>query len=131
VHVVWAVLADVVWAAHVAFLVFLPLGGFLAWRWRKVAYAHGVAIAIGLVSITINFDCPLTTWEQWFRRRAGHPYTDGFIDHYFTGRVYPTGYQWVVWIVFGVCIVASYVHFFRTSRTDPRVAVGTHGRQVG
>ncbi len=78
-------------------------------------WAHVVAVAVGVVSITINFDCPLTTWEQDFRRRAGHPYHDGFIDHYFTGRVYPTGYQWVVQLLFGVCIVTSYVLFARRS----------------
>ena len=115
----WTFLADVVWAVHVGFLVFLPAGGFLAWRWRWIVWPHLVAIVVGLVSITINFDCPLTTWEQDFRRRAGHPYTDGFIDHYFTGRVYPAGYQWVVQLLFGLCIVVSYVAMARRRGSAP------------
>ena len=112
----WTLLADLVWVSHVAFVVFIPTGGFIAWRWPRVIWAHAVVIVIAIVSITINFDCPLTTWEQYFRRRAGHPYTKGFIDQYFTGRVYPTGYQWVVQLIFGACIVVSYVLLVRRRR---------------
>src|SRR5689334_4706318 len=129
----WTVLADLVWATHVAFLLFLPLGGFLAWRWPRVMWAHIVAVVIGVVSVTINFDCPLTTWEQYFRRRAGHPYHDGFIDHYFTGHVYPTGYQWVVQLVFAACIIGSYVPLVqraRRRRAGP-VTPAIHGKQIG
>ncbi len=131
----WTVPADVVWGAHVAFLAFLPAGGFLAWRWPRVVWAHTVAIVIAVVSITINFDCPLTTWEQYFRRRAGHPYHDGFIDHYFTGRVYPAHYQWTVQLVFGAGIVVSYVMAARhrrpargPTRRGPASVPVVHGR---
>src|SRR5689334_14989609 len=112
----WTSLAAVVWLAHVAFLLFVPFGGFLAWRWPRVMWAHLVAVAVAVVSVTINFDCPLTSWEQAFRRRAGHPYHDGFIDHYFTGRVYPTGYQWVLQLLFATCIVVSYIPIIRRAR---------------
>jgi hypothetical protein len=129
----WTVLADLVWLAHVAFLVFLPVGGFLAWRWPRVMWAHFVAIAIAVVSVTVNFDCPLTSWEQSFRRRAGHPYHDGFIDHYFTGRAYPHGYQWVVQLVFAACIIVSYLPLYRRARLrrssrEPSPAGGRAGR---
>jgi NO-binding membrane sensor protein with MHYT domain len=106
---VWVLLADIVLVAHLAYLVFIPTGGFLAWRWPKIVPAHLVAIAVAFVSITVGFDCPLTSWEQSFRRRGGQrAYTDGFVDHYLTGRVYPHGDAWLVQVVFGVCIVVSY-----------------------
>ena len=114
----WAVLADSVVAVHLAYLVFVPLGGVLAWRWPQVFWAHLAAVAVGVVSITVGFDCPLTTWEQSFRRRAGQrPYTDGFVDHYLTGRVYPHGYDWAVQVIFGLCIAASYLYVVRHRRT--------------
>jgi len=102
-------LADLVLVAHLAYLVFLPTGGFLAWKWPKVVPIHLVALAVALVSITIGFDCPLTSWEQSLRRHGGQrAYTDGFVDHYLTGRAYPHGYAWVVQVVFAVCVVVSY-----------------------
>jgi hypothetical protein len=110
----WVWLADAVVVVHLAYLAFLPLGGLLAWRWSRVVWAHVAAVAIGVVSITVGFDCPLTTWEQSWRRRGGQrPYTNGFVDHYLTGRVYPHGYQWAVQLILGVCIVASYAHLIR------------------
>ena len=64
-------LADVVVLAHLAYLVFIPVGGFLAWRWPKVIPAHLAAIAVAIVSITAGFDCPLTTWENSLRKAGG------------------------------------------------------------
>jgi hypothetical protein len=109
VDAVWIALADLVLVVHLAYLAFIPLGGFLARRWPRTVWLHGVAIAVGAASITVGFDCPLTTWEQSFRRRGGRrPYRDGFVDHYLKGRVYPHGDEWAVWLIFGVCIAASY-----------------------
>jgi hypothetical protein len=111
---VWVLLADAVLVLHLAYVAFIPLGGVPAWRWPRFVWAHLVAVAVGVVSITIGFDCPLTTWEQSLRRRGGQrPYTGGFVDHYLTGRVYPHGYDWAVQVLFGLCIVASYTVLVR------------------
>jgi len=118
---VWLWLADAVLVAHLAFLAFIPLGGVLTWRWPRVVWAHLTAVAIGVVSITVKFDCPLTTWEQSLRRRGGQrPYTNGFVDHYLTGHVYPHGYDWAVQLVFGACIVASYAYSYSRWRARRR-----------
>jgi hypothetical protein len=104
---VW--LADGILALHLAYLAFIPVGGFLAIRWPRLILPHLTAVAIGLVSITVKFDCPLTTWEQWLRRKGGQrAYTNGFVDHYLTGRVYPHGYTWAVQVIFAACVIASY-----------------------
>jgi hypothetical protein len=114
---VWVWLADAIVVIHLAYLAFIPLGGLVALRWPRVIWAHLAAAAIGVLSITVGFDCPLTTWEQSLRRRGGQrPYTDGFVDHYLTGRVYPHGYEWAVQVTFGACIVASYVYVVRRMR---------------
>ncbi len=81
-------------------------------------WPHIDAVAIGVVSITIGFDCPLTTWEQSLRRSGGQrPYTNGFVDHYLTGRVYPHGYTWAVQAFFAVCVVVPYALMFYESRS--------------
>jgi Protein of Unknown function (DUF2784) len=111
--VVDRLLADVVVAVHLAYLAFIPLGGFLAWRWRTVIPFHIAAVAVGLTSVTIGFDCPLTTWERSLRRAGGQqPYRDGFIDHYLTGKLYPHGYAVEVQVIFGLAVVVAYVGLF-------------------
>ena len=102
-------LADLVLVVHLAYLAFIPIGGFLAWRCRWVMWPHLAAVAVGFVSVTVGLDCPLTSWEQSLRRRGGErAYRDGFIDHYLTGHVYPHGYDWLVQVLFISCVVVAY-----------------------
>ena len=122
VNAIYVLLADTILILHLAYILFIPLGGFLAWRWRWLVGPHLAAIAVGLISITLTFDCPLTTWEQSLRRRGGQrAYTDGFVDHYLTGRVYPHGYAWTVQLLFGLCIVVSYAVLIWRRRQERRL----------
>jgi len=86
--VVWLVVA-----AHFVFLIYLPSGGFLALRWRRTIWLHVPVVLWGIGSVALHFWCPLTVLEQWARPRAGLPPlgSAGFIDHYITGVMYPTG----------------------------------------
>jgi len=114
---VW--LADAVVVVHLAYLAFIPAGGMFALRWPRLTWLHVAAVALGLVSITIHFDCPLTTWEQSLRRHGGQrPYTNGFVDHYLTGRVYPHGYAWTVQVVFAVFVIGSYTFIYLRRRSQ-------------
>jgi len=88
----YRVLADLVVLLHAAFVAFVVVGGFLAWRWRWVVWAHvpcalwGIAIEYG------GWICPLTPLENYFRRRAGLAgYPGGFIEHYIIPVLYPAG----------------------------------------
>nr|WP_275404299.1 DUF2784 domain-containing protein [Pseudonocardia acidicola] len=77
-------------ATHFAFLVFLALGGFLAWWRRWLIVPHIGAVIWGLLAVTVGVTCPLTDVEDWARRRAGEQgLPRGFIDTYLTGVVYP------------------------------------------
>jgi hypothetical protein len=67
----YRLLALAVVAIHLGWLAFLPLGGFLAWRWPAVLWGHLPSLAIALTGITVGFDCPFTQWEKALRRRAG------------------------------------------------------------
>ncbi len=84
------VLADAVVIVHLSWLVFLVLGGFLAWRWPKVFAAHVATVAWGIAIVAFDLLCPLTSAENWLRELAGRPELDGgFIDTYLTGVIYP------------------------------------------
>ena len=91
-HVLYRLLADAVMLAHFGFLVFLALGGFLAWRHRWVLVPHIAAVGWAALSV-VGMDCPLTAWEDDLRRLAGEQgLPRGFIDTYLTGVVYPEAY---------------------------------------
>lgn len=83
-------LADAVVVVHLAFIVFVVLGGLLVVRWHRLAWLHlptalwGAAIELG------GFVCPLTPLEVYLRRCAGETgYSGGFVEHYVIPIIYP------------------------------------------
>ncbi len=85
----YRLLADAVMLAHFGFLVFLAVGGFVAWRYRWVFVPHAAAVGWAMCSLA-GVECPLTDWEDALRRLAGgQGLSRGFIDTYLTGVVYP------------------------------------------
>lgn len=83
-------LADVVVVVHLAFLVFVAVGGLLAWRWPGLLWLHVPALVWGLLSITVGLSCPLTSVEKHLRHAAGEEgYAGGFVDRYVEDVVYP------------------------------------------
>src|SRR5262249_3590501 len=122
-------LADVVAVVHLAYLAFIPVGGFLCWRWRRLIPFHLSAIPVPAMSVTIGFECPLTTLENALRRRGGEPaYRGGFVDHYLTGKVYPSGHDTAVQLVIGAVVVVSYAGLFVRWRRERR---GLGSTQLG
>ncbi|MGI9000993.1 MAG: DUF2784 domain-containing protein [Pseudonocardia sp.] len=108
----YRLLGDAVMLVHFGFLVFLIVGGFLAWRWPRLIVVHLVTAAWGLLSVTVGVTCPLTTWEDALRRRVdGLGLERGFIDTYLTGVVYPAEYLRTVQLVVAALVVVSWVGF--------------------
>jgi hypothetical protein len=96
---------------HFAFVVFVVLGGLLALRWRRLAFIH-VPIAIyGVVIEVVGFICPLTPLEVWLRRRGGQAgYEGGFVEHYITAALYPSGLtREIQWILAGAVLLINVV----------------------
>ncbi len=88
----YRILADLVVLLHAAFVVFVVLGGFLAWRWRWVAWLHLPTAVWGVLIEYKGWVCPLTPLENHFRTRAGlEGYTGGFIEHHIIPLLYPAG----------------------------------------
>ena len=85
------VLADATVIFHIAFVLFVVLGGALVARWPRVAWLHLPAITWGVWVVFARRVCPLTPLENWFRRQCGGPiYTESFIDHYLVPVLYPS-----------------------------------------
>lgn len=99
--------ADFVLVVHFAFVVFVVLGGLLALRWRRVAWAH---IPVALYGAAIEFAgsiCPLTPLEVWLRRQGGQAgYEGGFVEQYITAALYPTGLTREIQVALGIGVLA-------------------------
>ena len=114
-------LADAVMLVHFGFLVFLTLGGFLAWRYRWVIGLHAAAAGWGLLSVLVGVPCPLTGWENRFRLLAGEQgLPRGFIDTYLTGVVYPTEYLLTAQLLVGGLVAVSWAGLAVRSRRGGR-----------
>jgi hypothetical protein len=90
--VIYLLLADAVVLVHFAFIVFVVLGVFTVYRWPKMVWAHVPCALWGAwIEITGGI-CPLTPIEVRFRRMGGaEGYAGGFIEHYLTPIIYPSG----------------------------------------
>ena len=99
--------ADVVLVVHLCFVLFVVLGGLLALRWPRVALVHLPIALYGAAIEFIGFVCPLTPLEIWLRRRGGeHGYEGGFIEHYITAALYPSGLTREIQVALGVGVLA-------------------------
>ncbi|HKW42430.1 MAG TPA: DUF2784 domain-containing protein [Gemmatimonadales bacterium] len=88
----YRVLADLVVGLHAAFVGFVMLGGFLAWRWRALVWVHVPCAVWGVLIEYEGWICPLTPLENELRRRAGlEGYAGGFVEHYLIPTLYPAG----------------------------------------
>ncbi len=85
-------LADAVVLAHVAFVLFIVLGGLLVLRRPRLAWAHVPAALWGVVIELAGWECPLTPLENWLWARGGERgYAGGFAEHYLVSMLYPEG----------------------------------------
>jgi hypothetical protein len=103
-------LVTVVLAAHFGYLAYLLLGGFLAWRWPVAIWPHLAAVGWGIAIVLGAVNCPLTWAEDWARRRAGQgPLTQGFVDRFLDGVIYPERYVNLVRAALALVVVGSWV----------------------
>jgi len=123
--VLFRVAADLLVGLHFAFIVFVLLGGFLAWRWPRVLWIHVPAALWGALIEFADWICPLTPWEVALRQRAGHAgYEGGFIEHYLIPIVYPADLTPSTRLLLGGVVVAvnavAYAGLLRRRRRASR-----------
>jgi hypothetical protein len=104
---IYRALADLVLVVHLAFVVFVVLGGLLVLRWPWVAFVHIPAAIWGILIEYTGRICPLTPLENWLRQSGGESgYSGGFIEHYVLPLIYPAGLTRNVQLVLGTLAVA-------------------------
>jgi len=111
--------ADVLVLFHLGFILFVVCGGFLAWRWSKVAWIHLPVVCWGTAIEFFGWICPLTPLENDLRLLAGdRGYQGGFIEHYVIPVIYPADLTIRHQIVLGILVLllngfAYSVYFIR------------------
>jgi hypothetical protein len=112
--VVYRFLADAVVVVHFGFVVFVAVGGLLAWRWPRVLWLHVPSVVWGIGIVAVGYECPLTPLEKHFRRLGGEPgYGGGFVDRYIEDVVYPDEYSLLLRALAAVAVVAGYLGLLR------------------
>ena len=118
--------ADTVVIFHLGFILFVVGGGFLSWRWIKLAWLHIPTAIWGTVIEFAGWVCPLTPLENELRSLAGDDgYATGFIEHYLTPVIYPEHLTVEVQFSLGLFVLllnffAYSVYFIRRHRTARR-----------
>ncbi|MEW5930913.1 MAG: DUF2784 domain-containing protein [Gemmatimonadota bacterium] len=120
-------LADTVLVLHLAFVLFVALGGLLVLRWRRAAWVHLPAAAWGAAVMFTGWICPLTPLENWLRGLGGEAgYRGGFVEHYVVSVLYPAGLTRGIQVALGLGVilvnVAVYWRFLVTRRRERSAA---------
>jgi len=100
-------LADLTVLLHLAFVLFVVLGGLaVLWR-RKVLWLHIPAVLWGALIEFYGWICPLTPLENWLRIKGDEPaYSGGFIVHYILPVLYPEGLTPGAQKILGTLVIA-------------------------
>lgn len=118
-------IADAVVVVHAAFIMFVAVGGLMAWRWPRTLWLHVPAVGWGLGIVTVGYECPLTPLEKSFRRWGGEePYGGGFVDRYLEDVIYPDTYTPLLRAVAATLIAVGWAGSFVRLRHARRSSLG-------
>ena len=130
------VLADAVVVFHLGFIAFAVGGVVLVLKWRRVMWVHLPVVAWAVLVEVMNWPCPLTPLENYFRRRGGEAgYPGGFVEHYVWPVIYPEGLTdrtqfFLGGFVFVVNVVGYCLVLMRFRRRRGVAAVGVGSTEV-
>jgi len=103
---VFSVVADVVVLLHLLFVLFVMLGGILAFKWKWIMWVHLPAACWGALIELAGWVCPLTPIENWLREAGGgEGYRLGFIEHYIMPVLYPIGLTRDIQVFLGIGVI--------------------------
>lgn len=134
-NLLYHLLAGAVVLLHLAFIVFVALGGWLVLRRPAWAWVHLPAAVWGFWVEAAGRICPLTPLEQELRRRAGlAPWEGDFVARYLFPVLYPEGLsrgaQWfLAAVVVGVnaLVYGALIRRRWKARRSPQVPPGQGG----
>ncbi len=104
--VIFHLLADLIVLIHFTFVLFVILGGLLAFRSRRWMFIHLPAALWGVVVELGGYICPLTPLEIFLRiKGGGEGYSTGFVANYILPILYPEDLTRQVQIVLGLVVL--------------------------
>ena len=130
---VYHALANLVIVVHLAFVIFAALGGFLALKWRSLAWIQVPAFLWGALVELAGWVCPLTPLENWLREKGGGlVYRTDFIEHYILPLLYPDTLTRSSQVFLGLLVLSVNLSLYGLIlwRTAPKQARGnssSHG----
>jgi hypothetical protein len=119
--VIYLALADAVLLLHLAFILFVVLGGLLVlWR-RRLIWLHLPVVIWGTLIEFAGWICPLTPLESWLREQGGdRGFSGGFINHYLGTLIYPEGLtRELQWLLGALVLAINAAMYFWVWRSRP------------
>jgi hypothetical protein len=118
-----AIAADGVLVLHLAFIVFVLVGGLLVLRWRRLALLHAPAVAWAAFVELSGVICPLTLIENRLRAAAGlSGYAGDFVGHYLLRVIYPAGLSRATQLLLALVVIVVNVAIYATMLRSLRSA---------
>jgi hypothetical protein len=130
---IYHALSNLVLIAHLAFVLFVVLGGFLVLNWRSLAWLHVPAFLWGVLIELAGWVCPLTPLENWLREKGGElVYRADFIEHYILPLLYPATLTRRSQIFMGLLVLSVNLGFYgwilwRIAQKKARSNSSSHG----
>jgi hypothetical protein len=129
----YAVAADLIVAAHFAYVAFVIVGLLLTligiarrWEWVRNPWFRGVHLATILIVVAeawLGIVCPLTSWEKQLRQLAGQAsYRGDFVGRWLHEILFFDVPPWaftLIYTAFGLAVLATFV--FAPPRRRKRV----------
>jgi hypothetical protein len=102
----YSVLADLIVALHLTFVVFSVIGGLCVFKWRRIAWVHVPAVTWAVINEFTGWVCPLTPVEDWLRAKGGATeYKSGLVEHYILPLIYPSALTRRLQIFLGIIVL--------------------------
>ena len=102
----WRILAAVLAAFHIAYVVFVLFGALLVLVWPLAIWIHLASVLWAAGTMLGNLGCPVTTWEKEALRRSGqNPYAEGFLQHHVLRRTFTPGNERRNHILLGILAI--------------------------
>ena len=119
----YSLCANLTFAIHFAFIVFVIFGALILFVSKKIAFIHVPFVIYGAYIELSHSICPLTYLENWFLRKAGmKSYSNSFIEQYLIPIVYPNNltvelqfYLGFLLILTNIVIYILAINFFKRS----------------
>ena len=112
----WTLLAWLLAATHVTYVLFVLFGGLLIPVWPWIVPVHLAAVAWAGATMIGNLGCPVTTWEKTALKRSGRePYPEGFLQHHVLRTRFNPKASRRNHIILGVVAIAVNVGIYMTA----------------